>query len=266
MPLDVRLGDNDPDFLRTLDGDAFWRLASSTEDLPTTAAPSPGAFRDAFESLHDNGCEQVVCVTISSGLSATYQSACVGASMCDFPVGVVDSMNATMGQGLLVLDAIDTREHSEDAESLAAYLTAARSRITTLGTLDTLDNLKRGGRIGSAQAFFGSLLSIKPIVEVRNGKVEGLAKQRTRGRALAYLANCVRDEGPLERLAVVHALARDVMEFVALLDDIETRVPLVISTMGPVIGAHTGIGTIGVTFERPATAIDRGVTTSPRIV
>ena len=256
MPLDVRLGDNDPDFLRMLDGDAFWTLVSTSDDLPTTAAPSPGAFRDAFESLHNDGCEQVVCITISSGLSATFQSAGVGASMCDFPVGVVDSLNATMGQGLLVLVALDSRDSVNDADALVAHLNEARLRIKTFGTLDTLDNLKRGGRIGSAQAFFGSLLSIKPIVEVRNGKVEGVAKQRTRGRSLAYLADCVREEGPFERLAVVHALAKDVMDFVALLKDIETREPLIISTMGPVIGAHTGIGTIGVAFEQPKGAFD----------
>jgi len=266
VPLDVRLGDSDPDLLRSLDGDAFWTLASSSDDLPTTAAPAPGAFRDAFESLHERGCEQIVCITISSGLSATYQSASVGASMCDFRVGVVDSLNATLGQGLLVLDALDNRDRASDSDALVAYLNEARPRIKTLGTLDTLDNLKRGGRIGSAQAFFGSLLSIKPIVEVRNGKVEGLAKQRTRGRSLAYLANCVREEGPLERLAVVHALAKDVMEFVALLKDIETRVPLIISTMGPVIGAHTGIGTIGVAFEKKRDAIGRGVTARSGIV
>ena len=176
--------------------------------------------------------------------------------MCEFPVSVVDSMNATLGQGLLVLDALDARERVNDADALVAYLNETRWRIKTLGTLDTLDNLKRGGRIGSAQAFFGSLLSIKPVIEVRDGKVEGLAKLRTRGRSLAYLSDRVRAEGPLERLAVVHALAGDVMDFVALLEDIETREPLIISTMGPVIGAHTGIGTIGVAFEKQKGAID----------
>ncbi len=266
MPLDVRLGDNDPELLRSLDGDAFWALAERTDALPTTAAPSPGAFRDAFESLHDRGCEHVVCITISSGLSATYQSASVGASMCEFPVDVVDSMNATMGQGLLVLDALDARDRARDGDALVTYLNEARSRIRTLGTLDTLDNLKRGGRIGSAQAFLGSLLSIKPIVEVRNGTVEGVAKQRTRGRSFAYLAQCVREAGPLERLAVVHARAEDVTEFIALLNGVDTREPLIVSTMGPVIGAHTGIGTIGVAFETLADVIDPSVTARPGIV
>jgi len=170
--------------------------------------------------------------------------------MCEFRVGVVDSLNATLGQGLLVLDALDSRNGFENADALVAHLNEARTRIMTFGTLDTLDNLRRGGRIGSAQAFFGSLLSIKPIVEVRGGKVEGLAKQRTRRRSLSYLAERVREAGPLERLAVVHALAKDVMDFIELLKEIETCEPLIISTMGPVIGAHTGIGTIGVALER----------------
>lgn len=266
MPLDVRLGGSDPAVLRALDGDAFWRLVRTSDDLPTTAAPSPGAFRDAFTMLHNHGCEQVVCITISSGLSATFQSAGVGAAMCEFPVSVVDSLSATMGQGLLVLDALDSRTACADADALAAHLSEARLRIKVLGTLDTLDNLKRGGRIGTAQAFLGSLLSIKPVVEVRDGTVVGIAKQRTRGRSISYLAEQVHLAGPLERLAVVHALANDVMDFVALLEGVETREPLTVTTMGPVIGAHTGIGTIGVAFEQLGVADHRGVTTSPRIV
>lgn len=155
-----------------------------------------------------------------------------------------------MGQGLLVLEALCAREHFDEITAFRAHLERTRDHITTIGTLDSLEYLRRGGRIGSAQAFFGSLLSIKPIIEVRNGLVEGIAKQRTRGRSLAELSARVHAAGPLERIAVVHALANDASRFIELIQDVETREPLVLSTIGPVIGAHTGIGTIGVAYQR----------------
>lgn len=217
-------------------------------DLPTTAAPSPGAFIAAFNKLHESGCEQVICITLSSELSATNQSALLGAAQCEFPVSVIDSRNATMGQGLLVLEAVAARDHLQQINALTEYLLMARDRITTFGTLDTLENLHRGGRIGGAQAFLGTLLSIKPIIVVRDGRVEAESKQRTRARSFNYLAEKVRAAAPLERLAVVHARASDVMDFIRLLEGIKVTEELIISTMGPVIGAHTGLGTVGVAF------------------
>lgn len=148
-----------------------------------------------------------------------------------------------------MLEALERRSEVSGLAELEHHLNATRARIKTLGTLDSLENLRRGGRIGSAQAFFGSLLSIKPIVEVRNGQVEGLDRQRTRRRSLEYLAARVLESGPLTRIGVVHALANDVADFIDLLATVETREPMIVSTMGPVIGSHTGIGTIGVAFQ-----------------
>lgn len=249
VPLDVRLGDNDPEAIRALAPEEFWQLARQSHELPTTAAPSPGAFQETFDRLRDGGADAVICITISSALSATYQSAIVASQDYDIPILVVDSHQATMGQGLLVLDAIQQRQHCDDVFELEASILDARGHIATFGTLDTLDNLKRGGRIGAAQAFFGSMLSIKPTVEIKDGRVEGLGRQRTRRRALADLASRVRRAGPLVRFSVVHALADDIEEFLDLVRDVDAREPLIVSVMGPVIGAHTGIGTIGVAYQ-----------------
>ena len=191
-----------------------------------------------------------MCINISGELSGTYRSAVLGAAECVDHVSVIDSRNATMGQGLLVLEALATRDQATDLESFVEHLETVREKIFTFGTLNTLENLRRGGRIGAAQAFFGSLLSIKPIVEVRHGHVEGESKQRTRSRSLNYLADKVKDAGPLARLAVIHALADDLMDFVQLLDGVEVDEEIIISSMGPVIGAHTGVGTIGVAFQK----------------
>jgi DegV family protein with EDD domain len=109
--------------------------------------------------------------------------------------------------------------------------------------------LKKGGRIGGAAHLVGSLLSIKPVIEVRNGVVEVESKQRTRSRALQYLAAKALDSGPLERLAVANGVARDVDELLALLENARPEHEMVLSELGPVIGAHAGPGTVGVCFQ-----------------
>lgn len=252
VPLDVRLGANPVDLVRTLDPAAFWELAARTPELPETSAPSPGAFVAAYERCIADGADAVICITISSALSATYDAARQAAESVRpvFAVEVVDSRQATMGEGLLVLEAAELSTTASSVEELANALRDATGRLETLGTLDTLDNLRRGGRIGGAQAFIGTMLQVKPVVEIREGIVEGESRQRTRARSLRYLADKVNTAGPLRRLAVMHAAAKDVDEFCALLSPSSLEFPLVVSYIGPVIGAHTGVGTIGACFLR----------------
>lgn len=126
---------------------------------------------------------------------------------------------------------------------------AAASRTHVLGALDTLDNLRKGGRIGSAQAFFGSLLSIKPVIEVRDGVVEPGSRQRTRQRSFEYLAKRVHDAGPLESLAIAHAAAGDIGGLIELVAADFDRDKILVTFIGPVIGTHAGPGTVGVCFE-----------------
>lgn len=248
VPLDVRLGTMAVETVRGLEPAEFWRLASQSADLPETSAPSPGAFAEAFTELAAKGCEAVVCITISSALSATFEAARqAAAAVADtVSVRVVDSRFATMGEGLLVLEAAALAKGAGSLEEVVGSLESAIGRLAVTGTLDTLDNLKRGGRIGGAQAFIGSLLQVKPVVEVRDGVVEGESRQRTRARSLRYLADKVAAIGPLERISVVHAAASDVDEFVAMLAAVKSDHDLIVSYIGPVIGAHTGVGTIGV--------------------
>ena len=203
---------------------------------------------EAFEELERRGFEAVVAITISAELSATYQAAATAAKECRLPICVIDSENATAGEGLLVLDAMELAGRDLPLGELARRLEENKRSVRTVGALDTLEYLRRGGRIGGAQAFFGALLSIKPIIEVKHGRVEGAARERTRRRSLQHLAARVLESGPLRRIAVVHALADDVDEFIAMLDGVTSAQPLFVSEMGPVIGAHTGIGTIGVAF------------------
>jgi len=252
VPLDVRLGDTPAEELRAVSAERFWELARRSPALAETSAPSPGAFSAAYAAAQAGGDAGAVCVALSSGLSATYQAAQSGTSAAPegFPVAVVDSLSATMGEGLLVLEAAELAASGAATAAISDALIATRDKIKVFGTLDTLEYLKRGGRIGSAQAFLGSLLSIKPIVEVRNGVVEAESRQRTRARSLDYLASKIASLGALKRLAVCHADATDVSEMLERLSPIFPTEETIVAYIGPIIGAHTGPGTIGVAALR----------------
>ena len=114
------------------------------------------------------------------------------------------------------------------------------------GVVDTLEHLEKGGRIGGARALLGSLLSIKPVVTLVDGVVEEESKQRTRGRSLRYLADKAKNSPAISRLAVCNGAAADIDEFLAMLEGVQTEHPLVVTDLGPVVGTHTGPGTIGV--------------------
>ncbi len=247
VPLDVRLGDTDPAELRGISAEGFWKLARQSDALAETSAPAPGAFQQAFATAADEGCAGAVCITISSRLSGTYQAARAGAEAFEgkFPVAVVDSLTATIAEGLLVLEAAELIEAGVDFQRMAATITDEVGKLSVYGALDTLEYLRRGGRIGNAQAFFGSLLSIKPVIQVRGGVVEPESRQRTRVRSLQYLASKAAALGPLKRLAVAHADANDLDFFLDLLTPIFPRSETLVTYIGPVIGAHTGPGTMG---------------------
>jgi DegV family protein with EDD domain len=251
VPLDVRVGDLGPDVTRDYSAEEFWAQCAKTAKLPETSAPSPGAFRDAFTAAADDGCSGVVCVTISSELSGTLQAARAGAEEIDgrIPVEVVDSRTVTMGQGLLVLEAVRQAAAGADAATVAGAVRAAVDRVKVYGTLDTLENLRRGGRIGTAQALVGSLLSIKPVIEVRNGIVEAESRQRTRTRSLQYLVDKVRGAGEITQLALLHAMATDVDAFADMMAEVYPREKTIVSTIGPVVGTHTGPGAAGVAYQ-----------------
>ena len=250
--LDVRLGAFGPDITSTWSPEEFWERSARIAELPETSAPSPGAFKEAFSALADEGAEGIVCITLSSKLSATYQAAVVGAeSVTDgIRVRVVDSQFATMAEGLTVLDAVATAEAGGDFEAVAAAAVASSGRMQLFGTLDSLDNLRKGGRLGSAQALLGGLLDIKPVLEIRDGVLELESRPRTRSRSFERLASKVREAEDLERLAVVHAAASDVDSFVELLAASFPRDRISVGWLGPVIGTHVGRGTIAVAAQR----------------
>jgi DegV family protein with EDD domain len=253
VPLHIRFGTTELVDREQLSIKEFWARCASSEELPETAAPSPGAFTAAFESLASEGADGIVCVTLSSKLSATGEAAAQAARAFDrAPVEVVDSLSVTMGEGMVALAAADAAVRGSDLGGVVSAAESARARLSVFGAIDTLDNLRKGGRIGGAAAALGTLLSIKPVIEVRNGVVEQESRQRTRARSFRYLAEKVRAAGALERLAVMSADAPDLDQLLELLADVKSEHPRITGDIGPVIGTHAGRGAIGVAWVTAA--------------
>jgi DegV family protein with EDD domain len=160
-------------------------------------------------------------------------------------VRVMDSRSVTMGLGLMVLDAAERAAAGADLDALEAGTTELVSHSIVYGAVDNLEHLTKGGRIGGARALLGSMLSIKPVVALVDGVVEEESKQRTRARSLQYLADKMRNSPPLSRVAIAHGAATDIDTFLALIEDIPSEHPLIVGQLGPVIGTHTGPGTVG---------------------
>lgn len=254
VPLTIRFGDEELVDRRDLSPASFWERCRTSSALPETAAPPPGAFQAAFEAAADEGASGVVCCTISSALSASYQAALTGAEALAgrLPVEVVDTRSVTMGEGLLCLAAAEAGEADASLREVAQLARDLVGRTQVLGVVDTLDHLQRGGRIGGAAALLGSLLSIKPVIEVRDGVVEQESKQRTRSRSLDYLVAKVAAAAPLERLAVSNGAADDIDSVVSRLAAVEVAHELVVVDLGPVVGTHAGPGSVGVSYQLPA--------------
>ncbi len=200
--------------------------------------------------MASEGADGVVCVNLSSKMSATIEAARQAARALEgaVPVRVVDSLSVTFGQGLITIQAAEQARQGGDLADVAAAAERAVHLMHVYGAIDTLENLRRGGRIGGAQALVGSLLSIKPVIRVTDGVVQEESKQRTRGRALRYLAGKVRDAGPIARLSVFSADAPDMDEFLRMIEGVQTTAKPLVGDVGPVIGTHAGPGAIGVAW------------------
>ena len=228
----------------------FWARCASFDGLPETSAPSPGQFKEAFEKMASEGATGVVCVNLSSKMSATIQAARQAATELEdrLPVRVVDSLSVTLGQGLIAIEAAKKAAAGGSLDEVASAAETAASKMTVFGVIDTLDNLKKGGRIGGAQAFLGAMLSIKPVIQVADGVVEPESKQRTRGKALRYVADKLRSAGPTAGLAAFGADAPDMDSFVTMVESIVPREKILIGDVGPVIGTHAGPGAVGLAW------------------
>jgi DegV family protein with EDD domain len=250
VPLSVRFGDTEYIDRTTITATEFWSKCAASATLPETAAPSPGSFEETYRSLAAEGASAIVVVALSSDLSATMQSAELAARAVSpgIDVRIVDSRNASMGLGLTVLACAELAKTGASADEVVARAQSVIPRTRVFAALDTLDNLKKGGRIGGAKAMLATVMSIKPLISITNGLVEEAGKQRTRSKALAHLVEILRNqEVPIERLAVLNAQCADIDAFIAMVKEVYTG-EIIVGDIGAVIGTHAGQGTIGIVF------------------
>lgn len=255
VPLSIRFGDEELIDREELTVAEFWSRCAGSDTLPETAAPAPGQFENVYRRLKDEGAAGVVVVSLSGALSATMQSAELAArsiasdESIDFDVRVVDSRTVTLGLGTIALACARAGRDGGSIDDVEALATDLAQRTRVFGALDTLENLKKGGRVGNAKAMLATALSIKPIIEVADGVVEEAGKQRTRSKALKHLVDKVKSfDGNIENLAILHADCSDVDVFLDMLTP-HYAGDIVIGEIGPVIGTHGGRGTIGVAFH-----------------
>jgi DegV family protein with EDD domain len=250
VPLSIRFGSDEYEDRTELSVEGFYERLAGSPELPETAAPAPGKFEAAFRRQQEAGADAVVCINLSSDLSATMQSAQNAAKAVEgsLDVRVLDSRSITSGLGTQVLLAAQAGASGASVDEVVALAEDLARRTHVVGALDTLDNLKKGGRIGNAQALLGSLLSIKPIVDISSGKVEEAGKARTRRKALEVLRDKVAEAGPLEHLCLTHGFAPEVEDMLDLLAPLYPRDGIRVGHIGPVIGTHGGPRVMGVTW------------------
>ncbi len=258
LPLTITFGEES--FLDgvELDHHRFYEKLIEGEELPTTSQIAPAAFEEAFQRAVDAG-EAVVCVTLSSKLSGTYQSARIAAEGFAGQVWVVDSENVTIGQRLLVERAVELAGQGLDAAQLSVRLDQEKKDIRLVALLDTLEYLKRGGRISPSIAMVGGLLSIKPVVAVENGEVVLLGKARGSKNGNNLLIQLIQktsgvDFGRPYRLGYTGLddglLQKYIADSVQLWQDHVEELP--VSTVGGAIGTHVGPGAVAVAFFQKA--------------
>ncbi|HYQ66682.1 DegV family protein [Actinophytocola sp.] len=220
----------------------------------TTSRPNPDEFSQIYRRLLDQGADGIVSVHLSRELSGTWESACLAAREIGVDtVRVVDSRTAVMGLGFSVLRAATAAGGGADGAVVEEVAVAAAARTRTFFMVETLEYLRRGGRIGSAAAFFGTALAVKPVLHVKDGHIVPLEKVRTTNRALARLvdlaeAAAAETGADAVELAVHHLAAHDrAVDLATRLDErISSASGCVVSELGGAIGAHTGPGMLGV--------------------
>jgi fatty acid kinase fatty acid binding subunit len=253
VPLTVTFGEES--FLdgTELSPERFWdRVADGA--FPTTASPSPQALVDAYEGTTAQGALGVVSVHLSAHLSRTGETARVAAASASVPVVVIDSRSVSMGQGLVALAAAREAQRGADLEAVATAARSAADRLTVAAMLDTVEFLKRGGRVGPARAALSDLLRIRPVLSLEDGEPVLAARARTRGRALDEALRMV--AGPAEGAAVFHARAPEAGQIAERLADACGVIPEV-GLIGAVTGAHLGPRAVGLAVIRRGGGSDR---------
>ena len=255
VPLNVRFGVDEYQDGVTMEAEEFYQRLESSDELPTTSAPSPTLFADTYRELAADH-EAIISLHVSSKLSATHTAATQAQEELgeDGPrIEVVDTLQASMALGWVavgVAQAINSGANLEEAVKEAHSLSA---RAKFIGLVETLEYLHKGGRIGNAQKLLGSLLRIKPMLELKDGIAHPLERARSKSKGIARIKQLVEEAAPLSHLCIFYTTEREIAESIAgsLAHTVTDDAPIV-ARQGPVVGTYLGPGTLGACYVRAA--------------
>jgi DegV family protein with EDD domain len=253
VPLKVFFGDEAYLDGVELDNASFYTRLAESKDLPRTSQPSPAAFQEAFQKLIDEGAEGILAIHLASKLSGTYQSACTGRDLLPessrkVPIEILDSQSVSAGMGYALQKGAHLAAQGAGLEEVKALIEDILARSQILAALDTLEYLRRGGRIGAASAMLGNMLSFKPIISVKEGDVLPVERPRTRAKAFARVAQLLLEMGgELEAVSVVQSNAEVGQQLSEALKSVYQG-ELPVYNLGAVLGTHTGPGVAGIAF------------------
>lgn len=256
VPITVHFGDEVLETNVDIDDHQLFERIKKEGKLPTTAAPSPGKFAEAYKAaFEEDGADEVICFTVSGEVSATYDAALIAATelMPDKVITVVDTLSLTLGQGFMAITAAEAAANGASAAEAISSAVDIRERNHLFGALATLEYLAMSGRVGQLTATMAGMLNIKPILTIQDGKLEMLERTRTRKKAWARTIALVQEttgEKKIERVNLVHADCMDqAKEFEVLLrENVSCPDEINILPLTAGLSVHTGPGFVGVSF------------------
>ena len=252
LPLRVIFKDGEYEDGIDLQIDEFYNKLVSSDTLPSTSQLTPEQFMPLFEDAKNNN-DTIIVITLSAHLSGTYQSAVIAKDMCEYDnIHIIDSLSVTLGLQILVRQAIDLLNKGYSAEEIVEILEKDKNRIHVFALVETLEYLKKGGRLSSVSAIAGTILNIKPIVEVKNGKVDVAGKARGLTGAFGKMIKLIEQYGGIDTskyYCVGYTGKKD--NLYAFLEYANGKLDLkdsIVSPIGSVVGTHAGPGVCGIAF------------------
>jgi DegV family protein with EDD domain len=250
VPLTVFFGDEAYLDGVDLDNAGFYQKLSTSKTLPRTSQPSPAAFQQAYTRLIDEGADAILSIHLSAKLSGTYQSACTARdtlpdTVKKIPIEIIDSQSISVGMSRAILLAAQEAREGVGLAEIKAHVLDRLARTRILAVLDTLEYIKRGGRIGGARAFLGNVLSFKPIISLKNGEVIALEQPRTRSKAYARVAQLVQEMGKVEHVSLAESDDEVGQQLAQVIKTVYAG-ELPVYRLGAVLGTHAGPGTAAV--------------------
>ena len=251
VPLTVHFGEQEFRDGIDLEADRFYHMLQEGVIHPSTSQPSVGAFIEAYKQFSGEDCE-IISIHISSKISGTYNSACQAKKELGDSdnIHIIDSQHASMSLGLMVVNAVEKLGTGLSCQQIEEELNNSREQFHLFGLIDTLKYLKRGGRIGKASAFVGSLLRIKPILSFNDGEIHPVAKVRSLDKGLDKLVDMVKDCGELKSLSLMYSTGSEMADVLHVrLEQFLPKEKIICSRFGPVLGVHLGPNCLGVALK-----------------